>query len=115
MSFKSWEHYNDRFKELDKKQFLELRKEVTEGKKQKCPECDGTEKCAYCKGVGYTYGPQYKKCPEYLCGGRGRYKVQNGGIVTCRRCQGKGQVKVSTREKIKCKHCGGTGKCSRCN
>ncbi|RKY11418.1 MAG: hypothetical protein DRP65_04320 [Planctomycetota bacterium] len=95
--------------------FQKLLEKKKERKEVSCTNCNGSGHCLNCNGKGHTYEDNYIRCTYPACGGRGRYKVMNGGIRTCNRCGGTGRLKASGGpKKINCPKCAGSGKCPVC-
>jgi len=96
-------------------EFKKLLEKKMEGKEVSCSNCNGSGQCLNCEGKGHTYEDNYIRCTYPACGGRGRYKVMNGGIRTCSRCGGTGRLKASGGpKKVNCSKCAGSGKCPVC-
>ena len=62
-----------------------------------CPRCEGTGRCADCKGTGSIV------CPN--CEGTGSKTSRTGTVFECRSCGGKGTLECPTA----CASCEGTG------
>ncbi|MCP4614326.1 MAG: hypothetical protein GY845_37040 [Planctomycetes bacterium] len=104
----------DRDHSFEANRFQKLLKERATKKEISCSYCNGSGKCLSCKGKGQIYKDVYVKCGYPACGGRGRYKVRGGGVVTCRRCRGAGKFKTDKGGNVTCSKCIGSGKCSTC-
>lgn len=104
----------DRDHSFEANRFQKLLKERATKKEISCNYCNGSGKCLSCNGKGQIYRDVYVKCGYPACGGRGRYRVRGGGVVTCRRCRGAGKFKKDKGENVTCSKCDGSGKCSTC-
>ena len=104
----------DRDHSFEADRFQKLLKERANKKEISCSNCNGSGKCLSCNGKGQIYRDVYVKCGVPACGGRGRYRVRGGGVVTCRRCRGAGKFKTNKGENVPCSECNGSGKCLTC-